>query len=217
MKTVITTVGTSIFSNYFDKDKNTNIDSTIELHYNKLKNKPSSKRVNFQLRIKKYDEMLRNDKIDRQNLIGKIVELKVFEYYSNKCKNSVVEQGKKTGVYDIDVYIETENKKIAIEIKSGDNAPLWEKKYHNKSLEYKIKEGAFFSLLNNKQNKDVDLKVFLYSHKKDIHPSVLRQIKELNDKYKGKTKNLKWYHLKLQENYKSHLNWKVDVSRIKEL
>jgi len=158
--------------------------------------------------FKKYDEMLRKDNFDRQNLIEKIVELKVFEYYSNKCKNSVVKPGEKSGVYDIDVYIETENKKIAIEIKPGDNVPLWEEREGNKSIEYKIRKGAFFSLFNknNKEGKDIELKVFLYSHKKDIHLRVLRQIEELNDMCKEETKNLVTTHVLEVSRWKGSLH-----------
>jgi putative CRISPR-associated protein (TIGR02619 family) len=214
--------------NAFKEDLSENLDEQENEYgklekYNLIQADAEKDKVKFtvlgKLFLEKYNDMLKKDEFERQKLIGKIVELKVFEYYNNKCENSAVKPGEKSGVYDIDVYIETENKKIAIEIKPGDNVPLWEEKDSNKSLEYKIKAGAFFSVLNkdDKENKDMELKVFLYSHKKDIHPRVLRQINELNDKYKEETKNLKWYHLHLPENYKSNVDWKVDTSRIKEL
>ena len=50
MKKVITTVGTSVFTNYFDEERNKNIDTTKKPHYKELKNKPFSEWKNFETR-----------------------------------------------------------------------------------------------------------------------------------------------------------------------
>lgn len=51
MKTIITTVGTSIFTNYFDKEKNRDISMSKKEHYEKLKDKRYSEWENYKSRI----------------------------------------------------------------------------------------------------------------------------------------------------------------------
>jgi len=58
-KTVITTVGTSIFTNYFDKDKN-KYSNLNKDHYKKLKNKPFSEWKDWEDRINKFKSVISN-------------------------------------------------------------------------------------------------------------------------------------------------------------
>jgi len=51
MKKIITTVGTSVFANYFDEEKNKDIDTTKKGHYKKLKEKPFSEWEKYKKRI----------------------------------------------------------------------------------------------------------------------------------------------------------------------
>jgi len=51
MKTVITTVGTSLFTNYFDKKKNNEADETERNYYDRLKNKQYSEWKDYEDRI----------------------------------------------------------------------------------------------------------------------------------------------------------------------
>lgn len=330
MKTVITTVGLSIFSNYFDKEKNTNSDSSITPHYEKLKNKPASEWVSFLPRINKLKpkilkwaknnkeasaeiksflairedlndnlivyllttdtilsalaaeiikDVFRGDnKIDVKfdcnldiikglqvvdarkfsnevlfNLINRIEHIQ-NDTYGNIVFN--ITGGYKgvipyltimAQIYDCELHYIFEETDELIRIRKmpidfdfsiieenyiafeslnktkEDNLPTISEFKNNLSENLEEQENEYsklekYNLISANAEKDkVKFTVLGKLFFKQIHPSVLRQIKELNDKYTEKAKNLKWYHLKLRENYKSNVDWKVDASRIKEL
>ena len=75
MKKVITPVGTSIFSNYFDEEKNKNIDSTKRNHYEILKNKPYSEWKNWKKRIDKLKPVISNWAENNENASAEIKSL----------------------------------------------------------------------------------------------------------------------------------------------
>jgi len=175
----------------------------------------------------RYKELFISGKFERQNIIGCLVEMKVFKYYQKKGYK--VEHGKKVGAenakvgYDIDVYIEEDSKTSAIEVKPGNNVPFWEQSVNgrsshgNESLEYKLREGGFWYLYNQyKEGKrnTLRLKIFLYSHK-EIHKSVKEQIRELNDKYPEISENLEWYWVRMKDNYKTNTEWEISEGRIR--
>lgn len=60
MKKVITTVGTSVFTNYFDDEKNKNIDESKKTHYERLKNKAYSELENCKKRIGELKPVISN-------------------------------------------------------------------------------------------------------------------------------------------------------------
>ncbi len=151
-----------------------------------------------------YKELFLSKKFQRQNLLTHVVELKVFEFYVRKYGFQA--EANKKDEFEFDVYVETEAEIIAVEVKSGGNVPLWEEKWKENSLEYKIKKGGFAHLLNSGKNKPITLRVVLYLPRA-IHESVKRQIKELHDKYPEQTKHLEWYWLKVPDNYKANVNW----------
>ena len=76
MKKVITTVGTSVFTNYFDEEKNNNIDSTKKTHYAVLKNKPFSELENFKDRIKKLKPVISDWVKNNEDASAEIKSLK---------------------------------------------------------------------------------------------------------------------------------------------
>jgi len=214
----------------FKNDLGTN-NKEREYEFQELINKNLIKEDNGKIKLtifgsllfEKYKSLFESEEFHRQNLMAKLVELKLFEYYIDKHGyNSKVIQGKKLDNekgYDIDVYIEDDNSIKAIEIKSGGNVPLWidkNKKNKEDTIEYRLQKGSFKYILNNTEGKEITLKVILYSHK-DIHPSVKRQIRDLHDKCPSETRNLEWYLLKLRGNYKSSFDWKVSDKNLEKI
>ncbi|GEM_PF-1620485 len=164
----------------------------------------------------KYEDLYNRGVWHRQNLLSKLVELKVYEYYVDKYGSEKVkiEPGKKVGDsnFDIDLYIEKENEIEAIEIKPGGNPPIlnspMKKDKPQDTIEYKLTKGGFNWLLENNKGKQVVFKVILYSHK-DIHSKNKEKIEKLHRTNQERTENLSWYLLKLDIDYKKKTDWKV--------
>ena len=76
MKTVITTVGTSVFTNYFDEEKNNNIDTTKKEHYRSLKNKSFSEWKASENRINKLKSVISNWIKNNEDASAEIKSLK---------------------------------------------------------------------------------------------------------------------------------------------
>lgn len=192
--------------------------------YEKLERKKLIKLINDKVKLdiigsimfERYEKLISNKEYNKQNIISNLIELKIFEYYVGECQNAKVIQGKKIGNkdYDIDIYIENEQKIEAIEVKPAGNVPFEE-------IEKKLKEGGFHTILqkNKSTSKKIKLKIFLYTHKEDIHEKVSEKIRELNDKIEltDKTKHLEWIRVKLKENYKSAGNWKINSDSFKKI
>ncbi len=168
------------------------------------------------LLVKRYEDLFNSGKYHKQNLISMLIELKLFKYFVKKYGNDVVEQGKKVGEknYDIDIYIENGEKITAIEVKSGGNVPIWEDRAG--SIEHKLTKGGFDYLLKNHNGKKLKLEVILY-HPKGIDKSVLKQIGDLHRKYPEKTKSLKWYWLKIPDNYSTNTHWDVSDEKLERI
>jgi putative CRISPR-associated protein (TIGR02619 family) len=197
--------------------------------FNKLKNEnlveeiDEDEKVNLTplgiMLVKRYEELFNSGKYHKQNLISNLIELKLFEYFVKKYWNEAsVEHGKKIGKenYDIDIYIENEDTITAIEVKPGGNVPIWKDTARKESIEYKLTEGGFKHLIDNHNEKKLKLEVFLY-RPKSIHQSVIEQMGELCKKYSQETKSLKYFWLKIPDNYLTSTHWDITKDKIKEL
>ncbi|MBN1553054.1 hypothetical protein JW979_16380 [bacterium] len=168
----------------------------------------------------KYDQLIAPDpenRLDRDKLIAKLIELKVYEYYAVELgKTATVKLGESVGQpeFDIDVYIEEIGGTInAIEIKAGNNPPILMREHdsHKKkkeTIEHKIIKGGFDHLRQTRREAQLNFMVVLYHHK-DIHPRNRENIEQLHQKYPEQTKNLGWYWLRLPPKYKVNVNWEV--------
>jgi hypothetical protein len=195
--------------------------------FNKLKNEnlveeiDEDEKVNLTplgiMLVKRYEELFNSGKYHKQNLISNLIELKLFKYFVEKYRTGV-EHERKIGDkrHDIDIYIENNQKIAAIEVKSGGNTPIWKKNRKKESIEYKLREGGFKYLLNNHKEKELHLKVFLYLNK-NIHNSVIKQIKELHKKCPEDTKCLEWYWLKISNKYASDTHWDIGDKNISKI
>ncbi len=201
-------------------------DFTTEV-FDRLKSKNLVEEIDGEVKLtplgimlkKKYKDLFNSGKYHKQNLIGNLIELKLFKYFVKKCGNKAsVEHSKKIGGrnYDIDIYIENEDMVTAIEVKSGGNVPIWEKCTKKKSIEYKLTRGGFKHLMDNHNGKKLKLEVFLYLSK-SIHQSVIEQINKLHEKYPKETEYLKWFWLKIPDNYSTNTHWDVTENDIQEL
>lgn len=160
----------------------------------------------------KYEELYNKKLLHRQNLVSKLVEMYLYEYFVKKYSDKVT-AGKKVGEknYDIDVYIENDNYVRAIEVKPGGHIP-------SNDIISVFKEKSFKWLIDNKpNNKKLTLEVVLYHYKEPIN-DVINYIKmELIklDQYKNCEVIFTW--LILEPKYKTNMNWEVSEERLKTL
>lgn len=175
----------------------------------------NEKKVKFsyigKLIFEKYEELFNKKLLKRQNLISKLVEMYIFEYYVYK-KQSDVLAGKKLGEqnYDVDVYIEDEKCIHAIEVKPGGNIPT-------NDIMQVFKEKAFKWLVDNHNNKKLKFEVILYHYReplKHVVENIKKQLEELKD-FKDHKIIFTW--LKLDFNYKTDMNWKVTKEKLENL
>lgn len=199
-----------------------------EQEFNRLKNEHLIEEIDEKVKLtplgsllmKRYKDLFDSGKYHKRNLISNLIELKLYKYYVKKY-GTTVEHGRRVGDkdYEIDVYMEDEHEITAIEVKSGGNVPIWEEKKKEESIEYKVTKGGFKYLLDNGEKKGLALKVYLY-HTKSIHKRVIEQIRELHQKHPQETKLLKWYWLKIDNNYATNTHWDIgdsDINEIKEV
>jgi len=168
--------------------------------------------------------------LKKDNVVNKIaanlIELKLFEHFVNKyphakiehSKNIEAENGKK---FEIDVYIETNNAIIACEVKPGGNIPIWEKDKEN-TIEKNIKEGAFrniYSIYSNKKNgiKKIDLRIYLYTTYSHLAQTPIEDLRKLKEKYKDISPYLSFYLIKVPENYKTDMRWKINGNNLHKI
>jgi len=152
-----------------------------------------------------------------RDLIGNIVELKLFKYFVEKgCKNvkhsnKELENGSHKA--EIDVYFENEDGSItAIEVKPGGNVPIWEEKEKNESFEYKLTKGSF-AYLRKKYSNPV-IKIVLYSPN-EIVQSPKDQIQKMCKEYKIDW--VEWLWLKVHKDYKTKIDWNIADDSLKNL
>lgn len=156
-------------------------------------------------------------------LLGKVMEIKVFEFFKEKFPNATIELGKKIGKseqgdrYDLDVFVENEKEIWCIEVKPQNVDMLArEDKKGNKikdTLEYKCQKGAFHQARNElaKENKQLHLAILTY-HIQEPHRMQEKNFMELYKKYPC----IRWIWLDPESNYKTNTNWEIAENRLKE-
>ncbi|HNI43678.1 MAG TPA: hypothetical protein PK230_03220 [Chitinophagales bacterium] len=172
----------------------------------------------------KYEENEKENGFHSSNLLGKVMEIKVYEFFQEQFRNAKnakivlgqpIGKSKEGGAYDLDVFVETTEEVWGIEVKPQsidilirDNMTEKKKK---ETIEYKCEEGAFGSAKECFKEKKLHLFVVMY-HYNEPHQRQAENFKSLNEKYPY----VRWLWLKPPSNYKGNVNWSVDLSKFKE-
>jgi CRISPR/Cas system-associated protein Csm6 len=171
---------------------------------------------------KKYEASEKEDGFNASNLLGKVMEIQVFDFFQKKYPNAKLVLGKNIGksgegdAYDIDVFVETDSFVWAIEVKPQNVTVLKKEgmkaKDAMKTLEYKCEEGAFKNAYSHYHSKkQVHLAIFMYHHKQ---PNAF-QIKAF-EILKAKYDYIRWIWLCPPNNYKGNVNWNATLDKFKE-
>ncbi len=178
------------------------------------------------LLFNKYEELYNKNIFSRQKLLSEVIEYKIFEYFIKTEKNAEVIKGKKVGDegFDLDIFIG--RKKSAdgkyeeveiIEVKPGGYVPIWKKANDNNTIEYRLKEGSFKWVIENKKADKYIFNLIAYYHV-DLNNSVINQVENLYKSIKeNKNIELKLTLLKVRDNYKKNVDWKVDKNMLKQI
>ena len=170
----------------------------------------------------KYEKNEKEDGFSSSNLLGKVMEIKVYEFFQKqypKAKKLILgenigksEQG---DAYDIDVFVENENIIWAIEVKPQNVDILikdeMDDKKKKKIIEYKCEVGAFKNAVESYKNLNLKVAVFMY-HVKEPNVNQKGNFTELIRKYPF----VKWIWVKPDNNYKGNVNWNIDLNKLKE-
>lgn len=166
-----------------------------------------------------YHDEMRDNELDIGNLIGKVMELKVFQFFRDKFPNHNVLLEKAIGqapdgqAYDADVWVENDELVLAIEVKpegvkilrTGDN------------IQTKCEQGAFNASVEYATNTKKQLKciVAMYHHRQPnrFQEAAFQQLKQMNI---PACAHLVWLWVKPPENYKHNVNWKITNDRVKQ-
>jgi len=169
------------------------------------------------LYIKTYDEKFHSGTFHRKSLHSKLIEYMVFESFQSKYpeKTHLGHTPPNTD-YDIDVFVETNDKIIAIEVKPAGNIPIKKRGKNSDvdSIEHKLREGSFKHLIESHgKEKDICLKYVCYGPL-GIHPSPKAQIESLLYEVPqfdvSKEVTFELCYLKTPINFKSNTNWRID-------
>ncbi len=156
-------------------------------------------------------------------LLGKVMEIKVFEFFKKEFPNAIIDLGKKIGKseqgdpYDLDLFVESEEEIWCIEVKPQ-NTDFLIREYMNKNktkntLAYKCEEGAFHQAKNEltKGDKQLHLVILTY-HIQKPHYKQEENFITLLRTYPG----VRWIWLCPEPNYKTNVNWSVSEDKLKE-
>lgn len=162
-----------------------------------------------------YDSLYEQGKMVRNNLLSNLVELKIFEFFAKNYKTIC---GHKINGFDADIFVETKDWIKIIEVKPASNIPIWDSKKSKQqkrknSIEKNSYEGAFKQAKNKYSNKTVSPELFIYGHN-EPHYRAIEKLLKLKEKENNPCKDLKIVWLKLESNYKTNTEWKVQ-SRLK--
>lgn len=169
---------------------------------------------------KSYDVLYNNKRMVRQSIVSKLIELKVFEFFSGlEITNCVC--GHKINSFEVDIFVEANDWVKSIEVKPSANIPIWKKKPKEEKLENSIEknsfDGAFFQTkqkYSSDKNK-VQVELFIYGHN-EPHYRAIEQLLELKNQANNPCQDLRIVWLKLEPNYKTNTEWKVE-NRLKIL
>lgn len=170
---------------------------------------------------KKYEQADREDGFDTSNLLGKVMEVKVFEYFQKQFPNAQSVLGKNIGkssendAYDIDVFLENASWVWAIEVKPQNVAVLIDESMKESkkmdTLEYKCMQGAFKHANEQFAEKKRNIAVVMYHHLKP-NPYQIEKFVKLKESYQY----IRWIWLRPPSNYKGNVNWPVTSDKFKE-
>lgn len=176
-----------------------------------------------QMLYRKYEAIQKEEGFSASNLLGKVMEVKVFEFFQSQYPAAVMRLGKNIGAspqgdsYDIDVWVETEQMIWALEVKPQNVDVLikdsMKEKKKKETLEYKCAAGAFFYTRQAHQGENLNLAVLMYHHV-EPHPLQVEAFKKLK-KEKG-ADYIRWIWLKPNVGYKGNVNWNVGFDHLKE-
>lgn len=169
----------------------------------------------------KYEESEKENDFNSSNLLGKIMEVKVYEFFKTQFNNATIVLGQPIGesvkgdAYDLDVFVETSDEIWGIEVKPQNvdvlTSDKMSEKKKKKTLEYKCEVGAFHSAKAHFKEKTLHLLIIMYHHK-EPHKTQVDNFKSLKKKYDY----IKWLWLKPSSNYKGNVNWSVGLNNLKE-
>ncbi|PSJ75857.1 hypothetical protein C7N43_16730 [Sphingobacteriales bacterium UPWRP_1] len=169
----------------------------------------------------KYEESEKENGFNSYSLLGKIMEVKVYEYFQKQFPKGKIVLGQPVGksvedhAYDLDVFVEIDEEIWGIEVKPQNVDVLirddMSTKKKKETIEYKCEIGAFGSAIACFKEKKLHLLVIMYHHK-EPNKFQIENFKSLNKKYNY----IRWLWLKPKPNYKGNVNWSVDLSKFKE-
>jgi len=151
--------------------------------------------------------------IPRNNIIGEVMELKVYEYYVNEYSKrdnkasitrnyEVSNLNDKNNPYDIDVFIQSEGKKIAVEVKTNLN-----KSNIKKEIKEKILEKGFYQLAKQCYESNEDIEFYVVTCSPDgVSKAIIDEIKKINEGIKNhdeefiKNMKLSWHWFRRDRN-----------------
>jgi len=163
-----------------------------------------------------YQKIYNETQWGRQNILGALIELKIYEYYCSKYNspNIIIENGKKIGQgkFEIDIYFENNEQIRVIEVKPGNHIP-WD------VILKKFMIGAFHNQLqewkNKTERKKLTFEIVAYHYrplydtiKDDFKKKILNKITEFD----SVEVLLTW--LKVPQNYKKNVEWKVNQENL---
>lgn len=167
-----------------------------------------------------YENSLKEDGFNMSNLLGKVMEIKVFEFFNKQFPNQTI-LGKPIGQspegspYDLDVFVETENEVWGIEVKPENVKVLnSEATTDKKSIQYKCEVGAFRCAIDEYKEK-LKLVIFMYHHKE---PNTYQKdaFLELRSIENNLCKNFMWLWVKPPIKYKGNVNWSISTDNVKQ-
>jgi CRISPR/Cas system-associated protein Csm6 len=209
------------FKERLAEDKKSQDDLFIELEVKGIIVKVNEGEVRLtnlgSLYIQSYDEKFHSGTFHRKSLHSKLIEYMVFESFQSEYpgKTHIGYKPPNTD-YDIDVFVETNDKIIAIEVKPAGNIPIKKRGKNSDvdTIEHKVSEGSFKHLIESHgKEKDIFFKYVCYGPL-GIHPSPKRQIESLLEKIPQydvpNEVKFELCYLKTPMNFKSNTNWRVD-------
>jgi CRISPR/Cas system-associated protein Csm6 len=168
---------------------------------------------------KRYETIDEDDGFDTANLLGKVMEIQVFEFFQKKFSTVVlgkpIGESKEGDAYDLDVFLETDDLIWAIEVKTQNVSVLMgedmKEQKKKTTIEYKCREGAFKHAHEEYAQKQRNIAVFMYHHLEPNKFQIENFIK-LQKYYDY----IRWIWLKPPDNYKGNVNWSATCDKFKE-
>lgn len=169
------------------------------------------------LYIKTYDEKFHSGMFHRKSLHSKLIEYMVFESFQSKYPGRTHLGYKPPNTnYDIDVFVETKDQIIAVEVKPAGNIPIKEKgkKLDVDTIEHKLCKGSFKHLVESLGKERAICFRYVCYGPLGVHSSPQRQIASLLErvpKYNVPNEiRFELCYLKTPMNFKSNTNWRID-------